>query len=69
MTINLFLDANILLSFYALSNSDIKQLKQLKKEVRDGMKWSYKIGQSVKVYSSMKKEYRNDEKTEVFRPV
>ena len=32
MTINLFLDANSLLSFYALSNSDIEQLKQPKKE-------------------------------------
>jgi hypothetical protein len=36
MTINLFLDANILLSFYKLSNSDIEQLKQLNKEVKDG---------------------------------
>jgi predicted nucleic acid-binding protein len=36
MTINLFLDANIFLSFYAFSNSDIEQLKQLKKEVKDG---------------------------------
>ena len=33
------------------------------------MKWSYKIGQSVKVYSNEKKEYQNDETTEVFRPV
>ena len=36
MTINLFLDANILLSFYALSNSDIEQLKQLNAEVKNG---------------------------------
>lgn len=36
MKINLFLDANILLSFYSLSNSDIKQLKELKKEVKNG---------------------------------
>lgn len=36
MKINLFLDANILLSFYALSNSDIEQLEKLKDEVKDG---------------------------------
>ncbi|RLK08432.1 PIN domain-containing protein [Ruegeria conchae] len=35
MTLNLFLDANILLSFYALSNSDIEQLKQLNTEVKN----------------------------------
>lgn len=29
MKINLFLDANIFLSFYSLTNSDIKQLKQI----------------------------------------
>jgi hypothetical protein len=33
------------------------------------VKWSCKIGQSVKVYSNLMKEYRNDETTEVFRPV
>ena len=33
------------------------------------LKWSCKIGQSVKVYSNEKKEYQNDEETEVFRPV
>ena len=33
------------------------------------LKWSYKIGQSVKVYSNEKKEYQNDEETEVFRSV
>ncbi len=33
------------------------------------LKWSCKIGQSVKVYSNTTKEYRNDEETEVFRPV
>lgn len=36
MAINLFLDANILLSFYALSNADIDQLKQLKGVVSKG---------------------------------
>jgi hypothetical protein len=33
------------------------------------MKWSCTIRQSVKVYSNLMKEYRNDETTEVFRPV
>ena len=36
MAINLFLDANILLSFYALSNADITQLAQLKGIVSSG---------------------------------
>ncbi|MDB5658024.1 MAG: hypothetical protein JWS10_639 [Cypionkella sp.] len=36
MAINLFLDANILLSFYALSNADVKQLEQLKPMVAAG---------------------------------
>lgn len=36
MAINLFLDANILLSFYTLSNADIEQLKQLKGVVSSG---------------------------------
>ena len=33
------------------------------------VKWSCKIGQSVKVYSNVMKEFRSDETTEVFRPV
>jgi hypothetical protein len=33
------------------------------------MKWSWKIGQSVKVYSKVMKEYQNDEETEVFGSV
>ncbi|MCV2879726.1 PIN domain-containing protein [Sedimentimonas flavescens] len=36
MVLNLFLDANILISFYALSNADIEQLKQLKGVVAKG---------------------------------
>ncbi len=36
MAINLFLDTNILLSFYALSNADITQLKKLKDVVANG---------------------------------
>jgi len=35
----------------------------------NGLKWSCKIGQSVKVYSNTMKEYQNDEETEVFRSV
>jgi len=38
-------------------------------EGKHPLKWSCKIGQSVKVYSKMTKEYRNDETTEVFRSV
>ena len=38
-------------------------------QTRLSLKWSYKIGQSVKVYSNEKKEYQNDEETEVFRSV
>jgi putative transposase len=35
----------------------------------NGLKWSCKFGQSVKVYSKVKREYQDDETTEVFGSV
>ena len=64
----LLLGAGASYDCFSRNGERVPQAESMARQMAE-VKWSCKIGQSVKVYSNEKKGYQNDEETEIFRSV